>query len=203
MPRLSNACEAAGKAAATAGASGCALASAGSVMASEFSSTRSCWRCWLTASYPRLKPRRLACARVLAARPSSSTASKSALMNGNAPLPAIQPSMVALTTVPASRVSRAMSITWWARLLSCTSLSSWVSSRLPSPISIFSSVVKARADDVMTKVRSLEGRPLVIWRAVSSNSLETNTSSLPGSGFSPKTGRLRPSSARGTGNTSR
>ena len=54
---------------------------------------------------------------------------------------------------------------------------------------IFSAVVSARDEALMTKVRSAEARPLPIWRAVSSNSDDTSASSLPGSGFRPSTGK--------------
>ena len=66
----------------------------------------------------------------------------------------------------------------------------------------YEAVVRARAEEEMTSVRSGEARPLPTWRAVSSSSEETSASSAPGTGFKLNTGRLPPSSAMGTGKTS-
>ena len=65
-----------------------------------------------------------------------------------------------------------------------------------------SAVVKMRADELMTSVRSGALMPLPIWRAVSSSSDDTMASSVPGTGLRLNTGRLPPSCASGTGNTS-
>jgi hypothetical protein len=172
---------------------------------SNSATRRVCSRWRMTASKPSAKPRRLAWAALpgVAGSPPRTTASYTSRPNGSTPLAAMQPSITALTTVPASRVSCAMSSTWCAWLCWRTRDSSAASSWRPSPMGIFSAVVSVRDDEVMTRVCALDARPLPICRAVSSSSLETSRSSRPGSGFRPNTGRRPARSASGTGKNSR
>ena len=66
-----------------------------------------------------------------------------------------------------------------------------------------SAVVSVRLVELMTSVRSGALMPLPIWRTVSSSSDETIASSAPGTGLRLNTGLRPPSSASGTGNTSK
>ena len=106
---------------------------------------------------------------------------------GKTPLAAMQPSITALTIVPASCVNLAMSSTWWARLNCSSKPRSCCAFTRPSPKFIFSAVVKTRALELITTVLSLELMPLDTCRAASSSSEEIKRSSLPGKGLSPKT----------------
>ena len=103
-------------------------------------------------------------------------------MKGNRPLPAIAPSITALTMVPLLRASSPMSNTWCSRLCVRTSSSSGAVSVRPSPSCMRSCVVRVRLLEVMTSVRSAALMLLPIWRAVSSSSDETMASRLPGAG---------------------
>jgi len=95
-----------------------------------------------------------------------------------------------------------MSNTAWRRLCSRSTRSSASASVRPSPICMRSAVVRVRADELMTQVRSALAMPLPIWRVVSSSSDDTSASSVPGTGFRLNTGLRPPSCVSGTGWTS-
>ena len=136
-----------------------------------------------TSSQAAAKPRRLAWVAAEPPPPAFTASSNCRRSKGSRPLPAIAPSITALTTVPCWRARPAMSSTWCSRLKAATSFIRAWSSRRPSPGAMRSRVVRVRAEELSTSVRSALSMPLPAWRAVSSNSDDTSASSAPGTGL--------------------
>ena len=121
---------------------------------------------------------------------------------GNKPLAEIAPNITALTMVPCCLAMAEKSQTCDSREQVFTRSSKGCASNRPSPMGMRSSVVKLRDEELKTRVRSADTRPSEICRAVSSNSVDTNASSAPGTGLRLNTGCLPFNSLIGVGNTS-
>ena len=152
-----------------------------------------------TRAKPAAKPFKLA---ALCAPLSCSVASKCLRSKGHKPLPAMTPSMTALTMVPLACAMAPKSHTCASLENCCTNAVKLSLSKRPSPMGIRSKVVSARADELNTRVRSGDTKPSVICRAVSSNSEEIMASKAPGTGFKLNTGVLPCNSVSGVGKTS-
>ena len=101
---------------------------------------------------------------------------------GSRPLPAMAPSMTALTKAPLSRASLSISNSSASRALALIASASRSESVRPSPMAIFSFMAKKRLVEAIVVVRSGVTKPAPTPRAPSINSLATNRSmsAIPG-----------------------
>jgi hypothetical protein len=122
-------------------------------------------------------------------------ASQAARGSGSTPLAAIAPKSVALMAVPASRASAPKSSRSTPSAWRCSVAASRAASTRPSPGTIFSATVSARAVELMMRVRVALAMPWPTWRTVSRSSDDTSRSIAPGTGFRLNTGRGKPAPA--------